>query len=264
MEILALSNTDRENVLVYQEMYRQGDIINIYVEKVPAFYVVRIDDTIEETLVYLIKDKIEYKVPFGSERDALNPKSFMGSIHYISIREAREFEIKGIRNISKNVIDQHEANGCYPHSSANIETRNESVFAAKNAIDGLIANDYHGIWPYGSWGINMQDDAEFLLEFGRAVDIYEIDIYTRSDFPHDNWWIQGTITFSNGKKSVINMDKSEKPHVFKIVKRGILWIKLSDLIKANVPSPFPALTQIIVYGKESKNRQNNSLNDQKG
>lgn len=254
LEILASTKSEGENFLVYQEEYREGDSVNFYVEKVPGFYVVRIDDTLEEALVYITKDKIEYKIPFGSKRDALNPKSFMGNVHYITIREAREFETKGIRNISKNVFDQHEDTGCYPHSYANVETRNESVFAAKNAIDGLIANDCHGMWPYGSWGINRQDDAELTLDFGRSVDICEIDLYTRADFPHDNWWIQGSITFSNGEKEVVEMNKSEKPHVFMIEKKDIQWIKLSNLIKADDPSPFPALTQIVVYGKESGNR----------
>jgi hypothetical protein len=38
---------------------------------------------------------------------------------------------------------------------------------------------------------------------------------------------------------------------FEIRKKGIEWIKLGNLIKADDPSPFPALTQIEVYGTES-------------
>lgn len=60
------------------------------------------------------------------------------------------------------------------------------MFAARNAIDGVVANDSHGRWPYESWGINMQDDAELTLDFGRAVDFDRIVLYTRADFPHDN------------------------------------------------------------------------------
>ena len=48
------------------------------------------------------------------------------------------------------------------------------------------------------------------------------------------------------------MDKKvQEPHVFEIRKKGIEWIKLGNLIKADDPSPFPALTQIEVYGTES-------------
>ena len=42
---------------------------------------------------------------------------------------------------------------------ANVETRGEAVFAARNAIDGIYENDAHGIWPYQSWGINRDPNA---------------------------------------------------------------------------------------------------------
>ena len=84
------------------------------------------------------------------------------------------------------------------------------------------------------------------------MDIDRIVLYTRADFPHDNWWIQGTFTFSDGSSEIINMDKKvQKPHIFDIKRKGIEWIKLGNLIKADDPSPFPALTQIEVYGTES-------------
>lgn len=41
------------------------------------------------------------------------------------------------RNLAKNVMDQHGETNCYPHASANVETRGEAVFAARNAIDGV-------------------------------------------------------------------------------------------------------------------------------
>jgi len=49
------------------------------------------------------------------------------------------------------------------------------------------------------------------------------------------------------------MDKKvQEPHIFNITKKEITSLKLGNLIKANDPSPFPALTQIEVYGTESK------------
>ena len=49
------------------------------------------------------------------------------------------------------------------------------------------------------------------------------------------------------------MDKKvAEPHVFNIEKKNIRWIKLGKLIKADDPSPFPALTQIEVYGTEAE------------
>ena len=132
-----------------------------------------------------------------------------------------------------------------------METRGESVFAARNAIDGVAAVSSHGRWPYSSWGINRQDDAELTLEFGRPVDFDTIVLYTRADFPHDNWWIRGTFTFSDGTQEQVEMEKSSEPHRFAIARSGITWLKLGSLIKADDPSPFPALTQLEVYGQDS-------------
>lgn len=41
-----------------------------------------------------------------------------------------------------------------------------SEIAARNVIDGLCANRFHGIWPYQSWGINRQEDAVLTVDFG--------------------------------------------------------------------------------------------------
>ncbi len=42
-------------------------------------------------------------------------------------------------------------------------------FAARNAIDGIFANEYHGEYPWTSWGINQDPKAELHLDFGRPV-----------------------------------------------------------------------------------------------
>jgi hypothetical protein len=138
---------------------------------------------------------------------------------------------------------------CYPHASANVETRGETVFAAVNAIDGVTASDSHGIWPYESWGINRRDDAAWELEFGRPVDIERLVIYTRADFPHDNWWERATVTFSDGTKEILELTKGGEAQQFEIHKSGIEWLEINELIKAADPSPFPALIQFKVYGR---------------
>ena len=149
-------------------------------------------------------------------------------------------------------MDQHGDRGCYPHASANVETRGESVFAARNAIDGVLANRSHGSWPYESWGINKRQDAQMLLEFGRPVDIDRIVLWTRADFPHDNWWVEAELLFSDGTREIVKMEKSRKPHGFQMEKKNITWIRLGNLIQSDDPSPFPALTQLEVYGREPR------------
>lgn len=108
-----------------------------------------------------------------------------------------------------------------------------------------------GRGPMPSWGINRQDDARIRLDFGRPVEVDTIVLYTRADFPHDNWWVDGKITFSDGSEMQLPMEKSVLPHTFTFEKKTITWLEMGDLIKADDPSPFPALTQIEVYGKEA-------------
>ncbi len=249
----AQSEGETQTVLAWDGEYRKGDIIEFSGLKKDSFYAVKVDAAIEEALIYVKTENIIYTVPFYEKKTSYNPLAFFGNRHYLSIREAREYEISPYRNLALNPFDQHDVEGVFPHASANVETRGEAVFAARNAIDGVIATRSHGEWPYESWGINRQEDAEFRLEFGRPVDIDEIRIYTRADFPHDNWWVKGTLTFSDGSTRILEMEKhTDLPHIYRdLDKKNITGLKLSELIKADDPSPFPALTQIEVYGRES-------------
>ncbi len=240
-----------EILMVYEGEYIPGDKICFETDQTGVFYVIRVDGSMDEAYVFLTRELVEYVIPFDEKKVSYNPAAFTGQRHYITMRKARDYENEYYRDLARNVMDQHGDPGCYPHAFANVETRGESVFAARNAIDGVVANELHGQWPYESWGINRQDDAEITVEFGRPVDIDQIWLYTRADFPHDNWWVQATFTFSDGTTEVVKMDKSVKPHVFNIEKKQITWIKLSELIKADDPSPFPALTQIQVYGRNA-------------
>ena len=241
-----------EAVLAWDGEYRKGDIIEFSDLEPGRFYMVKVDAAIETSLVLVKQESVLYTVPFYEKKTSYNPLAFFGNRHVVTIRYARDYEINSYKNLALNPFDQHEVSGVYPHASANVETRGEAVFAARNAIDGCICTLSHGEWPYESWGINRQDDAKITIDFGRKVDFDKIVLYTRADFPHDNWWVQGTFEFSDGTTEIIDMDKKvQEPHVFEIRKKGIEWIKLGNLIKADDPSPFPALTQIEVYGTES-------------
>ena len=241
-------------ILVWEGEYCPGDIIEFTGLLPEHFYRVRVDAAIDEALVLPKTDRMCYRIPFDEKKTSYNPVCFTGKRHYLLIRKAEDFEISGVRNLALNPIDQHENGDVFPHAHANVETRGEAVFAARNAIDGVLAAGSHGEWPYESWGINRQADAELTLEFGRPVDICEIRLYTRADFPHDSWWTRATIRFSDGTQMELPMEKKAgEPHCFvlKSIKKEITWLKLGELIKADDPSPFPALTQIEVYGRES-------------
>ena len=237
---VAWARGEEEVNLMVARTYEEGDRIVLEISKEGEYAWVQFDDALGRNLVYLTGNA-QYQIPFGEKRINLSPKAFSGNKHLISVRKAR--------NLALNVNDTHENTTCFPHAFANVETRGESVFAAKNAIDGVTANECHGEWPYDSWGINRNPDAEMTVDFGREVEIDRIILYIRADFPHDNWWINATFTFSDGTTETVSMEKSVKPHTFEISKKGITWLKLSNLIKADDPSPFPALTHIEVYGK---------------
>ena len=247
----AESEGEEEVVLAWDGEYRKGDIIEFSGITPGEFYVVKADACIDPALVLIKEETVLFTVPFYEKKTSYNPLAFFGNRHIVTIRRSRGYEVNSYKNLALNPFDQHEVSGVYPHASANVETRGE-VFAARNAIDGCIATLSHGEWPYESWGINRQDDAEITIDFGRKVDIDRIVLYTRADFPHDNYWVEGTFTFSDGTSEVVKMDKKiQEPHVFDIRRPGIDYLKLGNLIKSDDPSPFPALTQIEVYGREA-------------
>lgn len=237
-----------EVVLVHTAEYEEGDRICLESSEQGIHVIFQADDAMGPAFLY-VTGNVNVFVPFGEKRISYSPKAFYGSHHYIYARIAREDEISAYRNLALNVYDQHTNEKAFPHATANVETRGESVFAARNAIDGVVANISHGRWPYESWGINRQDDAEMTIDFGRTVIADKIVLYTRADFPHDNWWKQVKLTFSDGSDIVWDLEKSYKPHVLQIEPKEITSVTLSDLIKADDPSPFPALTQMEVYGR---------------
>lgn len=252
-EIKAEHQGEDQVILAWKGEYEEGDQIEFTFPKTDCFYMIRVDDTMDESFIYAAKDRLVFAVPFDEKKFSYNPKAFTGERHYVTLRYARDYEIHAYKNLALNPADQHGDPGCYPHASANVETRGEAVFAARNAIDGVKANLSHGKWPYESWGINRQDDAMLKLEFGRPVDFDEIVVYTRADFPHDNWWVSVTFEFSDGTSETVALDKSpEAPHRIKLSRKGITWLTFGQLIQADDPSPFPALTQLEVYGTEAQ------------
>lgn len=240
--------------LVCRHVYEEGDRILLETSEKNVYLNWQVDDAMAAAFVY-VKDNVSYEIPFEEKRRCYSPKVFTGEVHYLYAEAAREDEIKAYRNLALNPADQHCDTACFPHAEANVETRGESTFAAKNAIDGVRANLSHGKWPYGSWGINRQDDAAMKVYFGRKIRTDKVVLYTRSDFPHDNWWVQVTLKFSDGSSLDFPLEKSVRGHVLTFPEREIEWIELCNLIKADDPSPFPALSQIEVYGWNVRERE---------
>jgi hypothetical protein len=249
--ILAKNKTWDEVTLVYRNAYQEGDRIVITSSEQNIYLKVQVDDALGSAFLFISSKEVTYHIPFGEKRISYSPKVFIGNLHLLWARVATAEEIMEYKNLARNVMDQHNAIGCYPHAQANVETRGEAVFAARNAIDGVRENHSHGEWPYQSWGINRQDDAMMKLDFGRSVKIDKIILYTRVDFPHDNWWKEVTLNFSDGSELQWGLEKTDKAQVLQLDTKEVTWLQLRNLIKSEDPSPFPALTQIEVYGVEA-------------
>lgn len=242
----ASAEAEGEVRLVYLSAYEEGDEINLESD-VPGDILVQLEDSIAPFEGYL---KAPYRliVPFDEKKISYSPKSFSGEIHLLWAREATGADI--YRNIALNPLDSHHNVGLFPHALANVETRGESVFAARNAINGNTTSAGHGAWPYESWGINRQDDAEIRIDFGRLMCIDKAVITLRADFPHDNWWKRGVIRFSDGSSVIPELRKSGLPQSVTFAPRTVEWATLGELIKdEDDPSPFPALIQIEFWGK---------------
>ncbi len=249
-EVRAASDNGERVSLVYPNEYENGDYITLESDRPGLFYMVQFEDTLPYALIYAPRTEMVYRIPFGEDRIVFSPRSFTGTRHLIRARLAAREELAVRRCLSMNPYDRHGEDGFFPHASANVETRGESVFAAYNAIDGMFENTSHGAWPYQSWGINRDPDARWRLDFGRPVLIDEIRMTLRADFPHDNYWTRATVAFSDGSSEVLPLIKTAEPQPFPLVPRTVEWLVLKDLVQAEGESPFPALTQLEAWGCE--------------
>lgn len=247
-----LANCDpaEQCALVYTNEYKEGDWIAMEVSESGQFCVVQLEDTMPPALVYFAKTSLHFKIPMGEQAITYSPKSFKGARHVIRARLATEAEVAARRCLSFNPYDIHGETQVFPHAHANVETRGEAVFAARNAIDGIFENNSHGEYPYQSWGINRDPDAAITVEFGREVLVDEIRITERADFPHDSHWVSARLTFSDSTSKEMTLVKSTAPQALTFPAIKTSSVVLSHLIQADDPSPFPALTQIEVYGTE--------------
>lgn len=247
----AVAEGEAELTLVYEGGFEPGDEIRLSGLKPGSHYWVQLDAALGSALLYARGTSFRFVIPFGEAKTSYPQTAFTEARACLSCREAEAAEQGNYRNLALNPYDQHGEASLFPHAWANVETRGEAVFAARNAIDGVRACQGHGAWPFQSWGINRRPDAELTLEFGRPVDIESVVLYTRADFPHDNWWESAMLAFSDGSTEELELRKSlGEGQRFAIRKAGIEWIRLYDLKQADDPSPFPALVEFEVYGRE--------------
>ena len=115
----------------------------------------------------------------------------------------------------------------YPHATSNSEY-NKKEFAARCAIDGNRKNnDVHGC---GSWGPQKAPDIWWRLDFGRPVEIDKLVIFLRAAWPHDSFWKEGAVEFSDGSTEKLTLKKAAEGQEFGQAPQQLPIYRLAGLI----------------------------------
>ena len=239
----------------YSGEYEPGDKIRIELCD-GEFVKLRLDTTLEESIVYVPDGVFEFLIPFDTERTSCYaPGAFSGDDHRIICQEPTEAEIYGERAISLNSHDRHNVAKYFPHAAANFVTREAPCFFERNAIDGVTENRGHGEYPYHSWGGGLREDLEFWIDFGMPVEVSRVVIHLRADFPHDTYWKEAELEFSDKSRERVELIKTEEGQVFEISPRVTERIKLTGFKQQRLEDgslSFAALSQMTVFGKYIK------------
>ena len=235
--------------------YEVGDKFRIELCDGP-FVKLKLDPTLAESIVYVPDGTFEFTVPFDRERRACYaPGAFDGEDHRIVVSEPTDAEIYADRLISLNSHDRHNVPKYYPHAVANFVTREEPCFFERNAIDGVIDNSNHGDFPYHSWGGGLREDLEFEVHFGTDVEVTNVVVFLRADFPHDTYWKECDVEFTDGTKVHANFVKTADGQKVDFEPKTTEMVKLTGFKQQRLEDgslSFAALTQIEVYGKYIK------------
>jgi len=247
-EILAQTSHATEALLRIDRIYEDGDVIEITSDDKHLW--VQMDATILPGEVYLPDGRMTWHIPAGEHRLAYCPVAFQGARHIVTARVLTDAEVAARRNIACNPSDLRGETNFFPHCTANVETRNEACFCARNVIDGMRHSDYHGEWPFQSWGIGAREDAWCLLDFGREMDVDEMALTLRADFPHDAYWVAGHVALSDGAEVAFDLEKTGDRQFIPLGKHTVRWMRLERMQKSDDPSAFPALIEWEVFGSD--------------
>ena len=245
--VLASSEHPEEAFLSVDRVYQSGDVIRI---TGCQHLRVRMDQSLPSAEVFLPEGIMTWPVPCGEHRLAYAPGLFEAPRHIICAAAVPDETLCRVRNLSCNPTDLRGDTDFFPHCTANVETRNEACFCARNVIDGLRLNTFHGEWPFQSWGIGAREDAWCMLDLGRAVIAEKMALTLRADFPHDAYWTAGHVVLSDGTDLSFDLQKTGDRQWIDLENRTIRWLRLERLIKSDDPSAFPALRQWEVFGRE--------------
>ena len=249
--VLARAEHSHEVLLALDHVWADGDRVEIAAPPRSHLWL-RMGAAIPEGEVYCPEGQVTWRVPAGEHRLAYAPMAFDVPRNILSARIMSQAELQALRDIARNPLDLRGDTDFYPHCTANVETRNESVFAARNVVDGLRYNTCHGEWPYESWGIGAREDAWCRLDFGREVIVERMALTLRADFPHDAYWVSGHAVDSTGRDISFDLEKTAERQWIDLGSQRIRWLRLERMIKSDDPSAFPSLRAWEVIGRENR------------
>lgn len=245
--LLGSASHPEEAMLCIDRAYLPGDVIRI---SGAEHLRVQMDQAMPAGEVYLPRKEMTWNVPAGEHRLAYAPGLFEAPRHIITAAAMAPGEIATLRNLACNPADLRGDTDFFPHCTANVETRNEACFCARNVIDGLRLNTFHGEWPFQSWGIGAREDAWCLLDLGRPVCVKKMALTLRADFPHDAYWTAGHVILSDGTDLAFSLKKTGDRQWVDLQGRTVRWLRLERMVKSDDPSAFPALTEWEVYARD--------------
>ena len=247
----APATPDSPLILDLPRPFRSGDRVRVRGVRNLAMH---LDPHLDEICVHVPKGQLEWTVPEEASRvpsgqTPYAPGTFQGQKPRLSFRPVSLAELDLYRNVAANPYDLRGNVSTFPHATASGECRNDSVYAARNAIDGQRQNSGHGSWPYQSWGPEQVEKPWWQVDFGREVEIDKVVIVVRADFPHDRCWHRVTLVFSNGQRQTIHLEKKAEPQTFTFQVRRTSSLRLTDLVQ-DEPLGWCALAEVEVWGRD--------------
>jgi hypothetical protein len=239
----------------YSGEYELGDKWRIDTDY-SEYVKLQLDETMAESIMYLPDKTFEFRIPFDSERKSCYaPEAFAGDSHRVKCSEPDDAEIFAEREISLNSHDRHNVHKYFPHAVANFVTRENPCFFERNAIDGITKNESHGNYPYHSWGGGLREDLEFEVRFGTPAEVSRVTIFLRADFPHDTYWKEAVLEFSEGESIPISLVGTKEGQTFEFETRVTEFVRLTGFKQQRLEDgslSFAALSQIQIFGKYIK------------
>jgi hypothetical protein len=246
-------------VLIVERAYQPGDRL---VFGGQPWIALQVDNTMPECFVFAPRaasEDVVYQIPWGREEketgSAYDPESFAGTSHRITMRALSKREISTYRNLALNPCDLARKDDVsvqfYPHASSNSVSRNLFDFGARNAIDGRSLNGHHGVWPYQSWGPELRTDIWWKLDLGRSVRVNKVRLMVRADFPHDSYWKNADLEFSDGSHVPLHINSSPEFQEFSFRPRRVEWMRIANPVPAD-PAKWCSLMEVEAWGKEGR------------